>query len=65
MPATIDISSQLLAAPRNCWLALSADESTVVAHGATMEEAAAAAQQKGVGEPVLLWAPEKWTPRVY
>ena len=66
MPATHNLlADQLSAAPRNCWLALSSDESNVVAHGATMDEAASAAQKKGEAEPVLLWAPANWIPQVY
>lgn len=65
MPSTLDISEQLRAAPRNCWLALTADQSAVVAHGDTMDEAVAAAQRKGVQEAVLLWAPQEWIAQVY
>ncbi|MGA1999116.1 MAG: hypothetical protein ABSG52_03920 [Terriglobales bacterium] len=62
---TNDLAEQLSASPRNCWLALNRDESVVVAHGATMDDAVNAARQKGEQEPVLLWAPDQWVPQVY
>ncbi len=63
MPA--DISDVIRNAPRNCWLALNSDQSELVGHGATADDAIDAAQAKGVGEPVLLWSPEEWIPAVY
>jgi len=60
-----DISKMLEAAPRNCWLAFNDDQSALVAHGETLAEVAAAAKQKGVDEPVLLWAPAEWITQVY
>lgn len=52
-------------APRNCWLALDEQESRVVAHGRTPGEAERQAQENGIEEPVLIWAPDKWTARVF
>jgi len=51
-------------APRNCWLALSEDETKVVAHGKTPDDATNAARMAGVNDPVLIWAPDTWTVRV-
>jgi hypothetical protein len=55
----------LLEAPRKCWLALTEDESKVVGHGKTPEEAVEAARANGVDDPILIWAPEVWTPRIF
>lgn len=52
-------------APRNCWLALNEDETKVVGHGQTPEDAAAAARTAGVDDPIMIWAPDAWTVRVY
>jgi hypothetical protein len=54
----------LQSAPLDRWIALSEDESRVVAEGSSFEEAAAKAEEKGVSDPVLLRTPEDWTPRV-
>jgi hypothetical protein len=43
----------LLSAPLNRWVALSEDETHVVAEGASFEEAAAEAEKRGVSDPVL------------
>jgi len=64
MPIT-DISEIVRSAPRNCWLALSDDQSQVVGYGDTLDAAIDAAKANGVDEPVLLWAPEEWIPAVY
>jgi hypothetical protein len=65
MSRPTELAEILRAAPRNCWLALDEEETRVVAHGKTPDEAAEQAQQNGVEEPVLIWAPEKWTARVF
>ncbi len=54
----------LLSAPLDRWVALSEDESRVVADGATFEEAAAKAEERGTSDPVLVKTPEDWTQRV-
>ena len=51
-------------APLDRWIALSEDESHIVADGASFEEAAARAEEKGVSDPILIKTPEDWTPRV-
>jgi len=50
----------LRSAPPNSWVALSEDEQTVVAVGATYDEAVTKSQQAGVSDPVLLKTPETW-----
>jgi hypothetical protein len=49
-------------APRQCWVALSHDETRVMAHGATYAEAVARAQEVGEDDPVLVLTPEEWLP---
>ena len=44
--------------PPRTWVALSADESCVVATGKTYQEAVAGAHDKGEDDPVLAIAPE-------
>lgn len=58
-------SQMLLDSPRNHWLALTEDESKVVAIGVTPEEAEANAKKVGIDDPLLVWAPEDWTARVF
>lgn len=54
----------LKAAPANGWVAFSEDESTVVAYGQSYEEVVAAAERKGVTDPVVVKVPEDWTAMV-
>jgi predicted RNase H-like HicB family nuclease len=60
-----DISHVLEKAPRECWLALSQDETKVVGRGENIKEAVADAKENGEEEPVLIWAPKEWIPAVY
>ena len=56
--------SALAGAPLKRWIALSADESRIVADGETFEEVAATAERNGEPDPLILRVPEDWTPRV-
>lgn len=58
-------SQILLESPKNCWLALAEDESKVVAIGLTPDEAEAKAKKEGIEDPLLIWSPEDWAPRVF
>jgi hypothetical protein len=58
-------SQILLESPKNCWLALAEDESKVVATGLTPDEAEAKAKKQGIEDPLLIWSPEDWAPRVF
>lgn len=60
-----DLSALLSAAPRNCWLALNEQETTVVGRGETMEEAVQEARKNSVSDPIVIWSPGKWIPTVY
>lgn len=54
----------LLRAPLDRWVALSEDESRIVADGATFEEVVREAKRLGVADPIVLKTPEDWTPLV-
>lgn len=60
-----NFSQILLESPKNCWLALAEDEGKVVATGLTPNEAEAKAKKEGVDDPLLIWSPEDWAPRVF
>lgn len=55
----------LLNAPPDHWVALSEDESRVVAVGETFKEAVDNAAKAGVLNPVLVKVPDEWTPRSF
>lgn len=50
----------LLEAPKDSWIAFSEDETTIVAHGSTYEEAVTKAEKNGVKDPVLVKTPKDW-----
>lgn len=52
----------LRSAPLDSWIALSEDESRIVATGATYSEVAERSEQAGVSDPLILKTPEKWAP---
>ncbi len=60
-----DLSEVLEKAPRDCWLALTGDESKVVGRGENIAEAVAEAKDNGEEDPVLILAPKNWIPAVY
>jgi len=60
-----DLSKILEKAPRNCWLALSADETKVVGRGEDIAEAVEDAKEHGEDDPILILAPKEWIPAVY
>ena len=51
-------------APADSWLALSGDESRVVATGKTYQDAVEKAAQSGERDPILIKTPSEWRPRV-
>ncbi len=59
------LAEELSSAPRECWLALDEEQTRVVGHGKTMEEASREAVEGGIEDPILLWAPAEWVPSVY
>jgi hypothetical protein len=64
MPSSTDSPriQALRAAPPDGWIALSEDESRVVATGKTYEDVVQRCQEAGVEEPVLIKTPHSWLP---
>lgn len=62
MAATCDSPrlKALRSAPLNAWVALSDDESRVIASGSTYEEAVREGEKAGVSDPILIKTPEEW-----
>jgi hypothetical protein len=52
----------LRSAPLNSWIALSEDESRIVATGSTYSEAAERSERAGESDPVIIKTPERWAP---
>lgn len=64
MPAILNTPrvDALRSAPLDSWIALSEDESRVVARGATFEEVARKSEEAGVFDPVIVKTPKSWPP---
>jgi hypothetical protein len=64
MPAyAIDARLEALkSAPLNSWIALSADETKIIAVGSSYGEAVAKSEQAGVDEPLIIRTPPDWSP---
>ncbi len=60
-----DLSLILEKAPRECWLALTKDETKVIGRGEDIAEAVNEAKENGETDPVLIWAPKEWIPSVF
>ncbi len=52
----------LQSAPLDSWVALSEDESKVVAVGATYSEAVENSERAGVEDPIIVKTPASWAP---
>ena len=52
----------LRTAPMDSWIALSEDESQIVAVGATYAEAVENSENAGVSDPLLIKTPKVWMP---
>jgi hypothetical protein len=50
----------LQSAPPDSWIALSKDESKIVAVGETYEEVVTASDSAGVNDPVIVKTPKVW-----
>jgi len=50
----------LSSAPLDSWVALSEDESTIVAVGGTYDEVAEKSERAGVGDPLIVKTPSHW-----
>ena len=64
-PAAEARRSLLVNAPPNTWIALSSDETRIVAQGATFEEATRAAAAAEEEDPIIVLVPEAWKNRVF
>lgn len=57
------IRLQLLrSAPLNSWVALSEDESRIIATAATYSEVVEMSERAGEADPVILKTPKHWSP---
>jgi hypothetical protein len=54
--------SALRSAPPDSWIALSEDESALIAVGSTYEEVVAKSEKAGVSDPILIKTPKSWAP---
>lgn len=52
----------LKSAPLDSWVALSPDETRIVAVGASHSEAVEKSEHAGVSDPVLVKTPKEWLP---
>ncbi len=52
----------LRSAPLNSWIALSEDETKIVATGATYSEVVERSEKAGVPDPLIIKTPEQWSP---
>ena len=52
----------LKSAPLDSWIALSDDESQVVAIGSTYDEVVKKSEKAGVSNPTILKTPPRWAP---
>ena len=63
---SIPVDSQRIAtlrsAPLDAWIALSEDESQIVATGSSYEEVVQRSESAGVREPIIIKTPSKWLP---
>lgn len=63
MPTITDARFEALqSAPLDKWVALSEDESKIVAVGSTYAEAVANSERAGVSDPVIVKTPKVWAP---
>jgi len=61
-PANLIRLELLRSAPLNKWIALSEDESNIVAIGETYREVSERSDMAGVSDPVILKTPQQWAP---
>jgi len=52
----------LKSAPLDCWIALSEDESKIVAIGNSFAEVVSKCERAGVSDPVVIKTPKSWFP---
>ena len=60
---SVDLRFEALkSAPLDSWVALSQDETKIVAVGSTYDEAVKKSESAGVSDPVLVKTPKAWHP---
>jgi len=52
----------LRSVPLNSWIALSEDETKIVATGATYLEVVERSEKAGISDPLILKTPQQWSP---
>jgi len=52
----------LRSAPPDSWIALSDDETSLIAVGSTYEEVVSKSEKAGVSDPILIKTPKTWAP---
>ena len=57
----IDLT-ELLLPYKNTFVAISSDQKRIVGDGPTIGVAIERASANGEAEPIIMWAPEEWTP---
>jgi hypothetical protein len=62
MPATDPRLELLRTAPLDSWVALSEDESRIVATGSSYSEVVRNSENAGIQDPVILKTPKHWLP---
>ncbi len=61
-PEAVARLEALLSAPLDSWVALSEDETRIVAVGATYAEADKNSERAGVSDPIIVKTPSSWAP---
>ena len=58
MPAVRDLAKLLAGVPKGSWVAISKDETRVVAYSADLDEALDKAKEAGESDPIVIRVPE-------
>lgn len=58
MPAVRDLSKLLASVPKGSWVAISRDETDVLAYSADLDEALDKAKEAGENDPIVIRVPE-------
>lgn len=61
----VDLSELLRNVPPESWVALSPEQSRIIAAGKTAKEVIEKAMKDDIEEPVVIWVPKEWIPAVY
>lgn len=62
IPSDSQRLTALRSAPLDAWIALSEDESQIVATGSSYEEVVQKSESAGVREPIIVKTPRNWLP---